>query len=316
MRYKSIHFKTKALLFMLKNILKTHFNLQVFDYQLIKTIDTLVFKIETDDNQYFIAKLYKQHNQALVEQIARNAAFLSFIKTHAELKVQAPPTLHFPLIDWENEKRYLVLGDWIEGSTPKVKDAHFMEKMGAMMAQLHNAAADFKQKIAVLTIDNTLVQEVKQKILKHQSVLGFDEIQLNIAFQKIENTYKNADYTPSVFGLIHSDLHFENVIENGEDLSPIDFDEVAYGHYLLDIAITFNEIEELPNVLYLKKNYCIGYEKYRPLPTDFEAIVLKFQQIAGCIYLNWFLAEGNEALLLDKKLMRYAQSSLQKVLDI
>ena len=135
-------------------------------------------------------------------------------------------------------------------------------------------------------------------------------------FEKIENFYQKIAHDPSVFGLIHSDLHFENVIENGEDLLPIDFDEVAYGHYLLDIAITFNEIEELPNVLYLKKNYCIGYEKYRPLPTDFEAIVLKFQQIAGCIYLNWFLAEGNEALLLDKKLMRYAQSSLQKVLDI
>ena len=300
---------------MLKGIIQQYFNLQIIDYQPIKTVDTLVFKLKTADEQYFIAKLYKEHNHKIVDKIAKNAPFLDFIQAQTGLKVQALPTTDFPMIDWENERRFLVLGNWIEGTTPKVKNAFFMEKMGAMMAQLHNAAENFKPKLDVLTIDNALVQRVKAKILRHKSIFDFDDIPLDLAFENIENTYKNADVTPSVFGLIHTDLHFENVIENEDNLSPIDFDEVAYGHYLLDIAITFNEIDNLKNPVYLKKHYCIGYEKYRILPDNLETLMLNYQQIAACVYLNWFLEEGNKDLLLDKKLLRYGRVSLDKVLN-
>ena len=300
---------------MLKEIIQQYFDLQVVDYQPIKTVNTLVFKLETADKRYFIAKLYKEHNHKIVDKIAKNALFLDFIQAKTGLKVQALPAIDFPLIDWENEKRFLVLGNWIEGTTPKRKDAPFMEKMGKMMAQLHNAAENFKPKLDVLTIDNALVQRVKTKILRRKSVFNFDDVQLDLAFVNIENTYKNADVTPSVFGLIHTDLHFENVIENEDDLFPIDFDEVAYGHYLLDIAITFNEIDELKNPVYLKKHYCIGYEEHRQLPDNLEALMLNYQQIAACVYLNWFLEEGNKDLLLDKKLLRYGRVSLDKVLN-
>ena len=301
---------------MLKELIKNHFNIQIRGYQLVKTVDTLVFKVQnTSERVCFVAKLYKEHNHALVKKIAQNAAFLSFIKTHTSLKVQAPPALHFPLVDWENEKRYLVLGDWIEGHEPKRKDAALMQKMGAMMAQLHNAAEAFTPKIAVLTIDNTLIQRVKFKILARRNWFRFEEKQLDLAFEKIENFYQKIAHDPSVFGLIHSDLHFQNVLVNEDgNLSPIDFDEVAYGHYLLDIAITFNEIEDLRNYAIFKKIYLMGYAKHRPVPDNFDAYILVFQRIAGCVYLNWFLDEGNTELLLDKKLLRYARHSLEKVL--
>ncbi|MDZ7877579.1 MAG: phosphotransferase [Saprospiraceae bacterium] len=303
---------------MLKNALKIHFNLEILDIQLIKRIDTLVFKIETTDKQYFVAKLYKKHNRVLIEKIAQNALFLSFIKTHTALKVQAAPNLFFPLIDWENEKRYLVLGDWIEGSPPSVVDAALCYKMGAMMAQLHKAAEYFStlhsQSLNVLNIDNVLVQAVKHKIIRYKQVLKVNENELDKAFLGIENTYKKYETTPSVWGLIHSDLHFKNVIQNGDDLSPIDFDEVAYGYYWLDIAITFNEIENKKESITLKRAYIKGYKKHRSLPKDFSDQIIDFQRMAHCIYLNWLLAEGNEELMKNEKLARYAEASLANIL--
>ena len=299
---------------MLKELIKTHFDIEIIDCQQVKKIDTLVFKVVDTEGSAFVAKLYKEHNQSIVGKIAQNAAFLSFVKTNTTLNVQLPPKLYFPLVNWKKEKRYLVLGNWIEGETPKIKDAAFMQKMGAMMAQLHNAATAFIPKIDVLTIDNALIQRVQGLILNNQHFFEFDKKRLENAFKYMDSVYKRVGEDPSVFGLIHTDLHFDNVIITPQNaVSPIDFDEVAYGHYLLDIAITFNEIEDLEDES-LKENYCIGYKKYRPLSDNFDAYILDFQRIAGCIYLNWLLDEGNTDLLLNKKLLGYARTSLRKII--
>ena len=300
---------------MLKELIKTHFDIEIIDCQQVKKIDTLVFKVLNTEGSAFVAKLYKEHNQSIVEKIAQNATFLAFVKTHTTLNVQLPPKLYFPLVKWKKEKRYLVLGNWIEGETPKIKDAPFMQQMGAMMAQLHNAATAFTPKIDVLTIDNVLVQRVQGLILANQHHFEFDKKTLANAFKYIDSVYKRVGEDPSVFGLIHTDLHFDNVIITPQNaVSPIDFDEVAYGHYLLDIGITFNEIEDLEDNS-LKEYYCIGYKKYRPLPDSFDTYILDFQRIAGCIYLNWFLDEGNKDLPLNKKLLVYARHSLKKIVS-
>lgn len=300
---------------MLKELIKTHFDIEIIDYQQVKKIDTLVFKVVDTEGSAFVAKLYKEHNKSIVEKIAQNAPFLAFVKTHTTLNVQLPPKLYFPLVKWKKENRYLVLGNWIEGETPKIKDAHFMQQMGAMMAQLHNAATAFTSKIDVLTIDNVLVQRVQGLILANQHFFEFDKKRLENAFKYIDSVYKRVGEDPSVFGLIHTDLHFDNVIITPQNaVSPIDFDEVAYGHYLLDIAITFNEIEDLEDES-LKEDYCIGYKKYRSLPDNFDTYIIDFQRIAGCIYLSWFLDEGNTDLPLNKNLLGYARRSLEKILS-
>lgn len=300
---------------MLKKIIKTHFSIEIIDCQQVKKIDTLVFKVLDTEGSAFVAKLYKVHNQSIVEKIAQNAAFLTFVKAHTTLNIQVPPKPYFPLVKWKKEKRYLVLGNWIEGKTPKIKDAAFTQQMGAMMAQLHNAATAFTPKIDVLTIDNALVQRVQGLILANQNFFEFDKKHLENAFKYIDFVYKRVGEDPSVFGLIHTDLHFDNVIITPQnEVMPIDFDEVAYGHYLLDIAITFNEIEDLEDNS-LKEDYCIGYQRYRPLPDNFDAYIFDFQRIAGCIYLNWFLDEGNTDLPLNKKLLAYARRALEKILS-
>jgi Ser/Thr protein kinase RdoA (MazF antagonist) len=301
---------------MIDHLIKKYFNIQVVDYQLVKTIDTLVFKVQNTEGVCFAAKLYKAHNKALVEKIKYKALFLDFVKQQTNLQIQALPQTVSPLVDWEGEKRYLVLNEWIEGEKPAIKDAHLMQKMGKMMAQLHNAASVFPTKLPVLSIDNALIQAVKFKILARRNKYDFDAKRLDLAFEKMALTYQNTGNAPSVFGLIHSDLHFSNIITNDEGtLSPIDFDELAYGHYLLDMAITLNEIEDYDDAIFLKDNYLNAYLENRPISTNHYTYIVDFQRIASAIYLNWLLENGNEDLLENKKMWQFGRQALDKILD-
>lgn len=299
---------------MLKNIIFNNFNIEITEYQLIKTIDTLVFKIkDTQDNTY-IVKLYKKSNQAIVEKIAQKSVFLSFIKNNTDLKVQSVPNLLFPLVDWENEQRYVVLCDYIDGEEPRVFDKNFALLLGEMTAKLHLAAEHFSEKINVLDIDNQLIANVKAKILETEKLDKNKTKTLHFSFEKINNLLLETGKEKQDYGLIHSDLHFDNMILNEKELSPIDFDEVAYGHFLTDIAVTFNEMESFGNHKMLKKYYQIGYKKHRKLPENFNEIIPKFQVVAAALYLNWYCEDGNEDVRNKQDLKIYAKKVLSKML--
>lgn len=299
---------------MLKNIILENFNIEIVDYQLLKTVDTIVYKITDIQNNKYIVKLYKKSNAAIVEKITHNAPFLAFIKNNTDLEVQAVPKLYFPLVDWENEQRYIVLCNWIAGEIPKKIDANFAKNLGEMMAKLHLAAAFFEEKINVLEIDNQLIAAVQPKIL-NTIKLNKDQVEkLNIVFEKINNLLLETGKAKADYGLIHSDLHLDNMLINENKLSPIDFDEIAYGHFLTDIAVTFNELEGFKNHKMLKKNYQIGYEKYRNLSENFVEIYPKFQVVAAALYLNWFCDEGNEDVRENPEMQKYGKQVLKKML--
>ena len=299
---------------MLKNIIFNNFNIEITEYQLIKTVDTLVYKIkDTQDNTY-IVKLYKKSNYSIVEKIAQKSVFLSFVKNTTDLKVQSVPNLLFPLVDWENEQRYVVLCDYIIGEMPCIFDKNFALLLGKMTAKLHLAAEHFSEKINVLSIDNQLIANVKAKILKTEKLDINKTKTLHFSFEKINNLLLETGKEKSNYGLIHSDLHFDNMILNEKELSPIDFDEVAYGHFLTDIAVTFNEMESFRNHKTLKKYYQIGYEKHRKLPENSNEIISKFQAVAAALYLNWYCEEGNEDVRNKQDLKIYAKKMLGKML--
>jgi Ser/Thr protein kinase RdoA (MazF antagonist) len=303
----------------LSQLIEQYFDINAIEIEQIKAVDTLVFKVKAVTGKCYIAKLYSKHYEDIIRKIAINRVFLQFVAEHTHLKIQVPPTPFFPLIKWEKEERFLVLCDYIVGEKPTFLGEDFMRKMGEMMATLHQAAKKFNQffdkKIKVLHIDNRLIQRVKPLIINNKDVFNFDNNMLNEAFERINNLYHLVGKTDDNYGLIHSDLHFENVLINADgNLSPIDFDEVAYGHFYLDIAVTLNEIDDLENPALLKAAFWQGYKKVIPVDDIFVTQTTDFQRIAGCLYLNWLLHEDNKKLLDNAKLRSYGQLSIAQVL--
>ena len=68
------------------------------------------------------------------------------------------------------------------------------------------------------------------------------------------------------FGLLHADLHYENVLFHGGEARAIDFDDCGWGFHLYDLAITLIEIEERPRYEELRDAFIGSYAQERPLP--------------------------------------------------
>jgi Ser/Thr protein kinase RdoA (MazF antagonist) len=104
------------------------------------------------------------------------------------------------------------------------------------------------------------------------------------------------------------------LIDGNNDLIPIDFDELAYGHYLLDIAVTFNEIEGLEDAEVLKEIFIENYQKNKPLENNSITQMFDFQLLANILYLNWLFAEANENLLKQTKYLKFGKTILGKII--
>lgn len=93
------------------------------------------------------------------------------------------------------------------------------------------------------------------------------------------------------FGLIHADLVSENVLSNGVQLHPIDFDDGGYGYRLLDLATTTCQCKrQSRNQIYIKAMIA-GYREVRPVNT--KALPL-FEALRASTYVGWNISRLEE----------------------
>ncbi|MGH3717950.1 MAG: phosphotransferase enzyme family protein [Pseudonocardiaceae bacterium] len=79
----------------------------------------------------------------------------------------------------------------------------------------------------------------------------------------------------SDWGLIHADLHRENlIVTNGGTIAVIDFDDCGYGYYMLDIATVLSSVhrqvaDDSAAYRVFASRYLDGYQQVRPLSPSF-----------------------------------------------
>lgn len=299
---------------MLIEALKTYFNIDIQYLETIKTIDTIVLKATAIDGLSYSVKLYKVENRELVHKIALTRPFLLHLQQSLGFTLQVPVLPIFPEITWQDSQRVIVVYPWLEGERLVSKDVSRVFEIGVMMAKMHLAAANFEHRIdGLLHINNELIQSVLPMILRKQQLFDFDESHIKAAFHKIAAIFEK--YGNAADGLIHTDLHFGNMICRGELVIPIDFDELAYGYFCLDMAVVFDELEDYDGADVLKNTYLSGYQSVRNSQTNLLDDIAIFQRISACLYLNWLFAEANQELLLMPKYVDFAQKALARILS-
>jgi Ser/Thr protein kinase RdoA (MazF antagonist) len=88
---------------------------------------------------------------------------------------------------------------------------------------------------------------------------------------RLEGIMARLDTGRDVFGLIHADLIFANVVFHRGEPCPIDFDDCGFGYFLYDLAILLDRIEMREDYAPLRAALLEGYRQVRPLPGDHEA---------------------------------------------
>jgi len=93
------------------------------------------------------------------------------------------------------------------------------------------------------------------------------------------------------FGLIHADLVPENVLNNGTQLHPIDFDDGGYGYRLFDLATTTHRCKRLRQSQLFINAIIAGYRTVQRLNTN--ALPL-FEALRASTYVGWNISRMEE----------------------
>ena len=101
--------------------------------------------------------------------------------------------------------------------------------------------------------------------------------------------------TPSARGLIHADLHYENVLfRNGRPMA-IDFDDCGWGAYLYDLAVPLSELEDRSNYEALRDAFLDGYTRQRSLPHVYDGHLRALAMLRRAQLIMWILESRDHA---------------------
>ncbi|MFD6465639.1 phosphotransferase [Streptomyces goshikiensis] len=167
---------------------------------------------------------------------------------------------------------------WVPGQAePPFREPGIAEGMGTVTGQLHHHAANtaLPPDFARPTWEPADILD-RGYALTHPDhpLLGDDGAAVLRAVA--ERIHAHGPVPSSDYGLIHGDLHRENMLLTPEGtIAVIDFDDCGLGAYTLDIATVLSSIHRLcrdePDVYAdFTSRFLAAYEKVRPLPASMD----------------------------------------------
>lgn len=94
---------------------------------------------------------------------------------------------------------------------------------------------------------------------------------------------------PDSVGLIHGDLHQENVLFDDSSVGVIDFDDCGWGFFLYDLAVPLSEVSLRPAYPAMREALLEAYARRRPLPDDAGTHLDAFIALRCLQILAWVL---------------------------
>jgi Ser/Thr protein kinase RdoA (MazF antagonist) len=120
------------------------------------------------------------------------------------------------------------------------------------------------------------------------------------ALEVVWSTTRNLAEAPGAFGLIHGDLHHENVLFHRGEAHAIDFDDCGWGLHLYDLAVTLSELEGRPRYAELRDALLEAYAQECPLPQDHATHVEGLFVLRRLQLLMWILESRTHAAFRDR----------------
>jgi Ser/Thr protein kinase RdoA (MazF antagonist) len=233
--------------------------------------------------------------------VASEALWLASIRRHTSLSVPEPvPATDGSMVTVAEayglpEPRLCVLFRWQPG---RFLDAGLtpvhLERVGRFTAELHDQSGRFappegfeRQRIGDLSDDvRAYLDGEVRAYAGPRAAATVDEV-----VRRVLQARRELGTEPSVYGLIHGDLHQENYLFAGRQVCAIDFDDCGWGHHLHDLSVTLSEIHGRPGYDALRAALLRGYRAARALPTEQERHLETFRALRTLQLTLWFLEQ-------------------------
>jgi len=283
------------------------FPVEVENVEFIKHSENVTFRISVcnSDNDYVLRLHRPGYNS--IEELNSERIWIRALK---EADMFVPDSLltrkgqHFELVDIPNtgEQRYAGMTTWIRGTplseyltanSDAEERVRFFRRIGEIAATIHNQSSGWKEPAGFersrLDVEGLLGETPYWgRFWEHAELTTAEKALLLRERESARATLIAYGARPDNFGLIHADLHPENIVYNGEDLALIDFDDSAYGWHLYEIATALFEYRFAPDFDALRAAILEGYREHRPLSEHDVDLLSVFLLIRGMAIIGWF----------------------------
>ena len=275
------------------------FGFKQYNLKLLQHLDNTTFKLECETGQYLVRVHRVQAH--MPHRIESELAWLKALSRDTNIPVQEPhcssdgKMVVIAEASCVPEPYPITVLSWLNGRILRQErrsPRHF-EQLGELVAEIHNHSQSWTRPSCFdrPTYDSDGLFGVwglfgLDAINANSLPSGvFDDLQtLRGRLQEVEHRLGT---NPTVFGMIHFDLSFGNVLFTSNDVMPIDFDNCGFGHYLFDLAVILAGPYERPGFEERCEKLILGYREVRELSDDLLEFIPTFMAVRAALLQQW-----------------------------
>ena len=285
-----------------------HWDVEVKSINLHLQSENTVFKVEGLDGNTYALRIHRKGYHDL-EELNSEHVWTSSLSNAGLLVPEAVVTRSgeaYTSVSFLNssEYRYVGLVKWIEGTIlndlildleeKDVSDVY--ESLGKVVAKFHKATIawekpkDFKRHS--FDADGFLGSKpFWGRFWEAQNATTREREKLSLIRNNITESLSKLPKDINSFGMIHADLHSQNVLIQGKSLSVIDFDDSGFGWYGFDLAVAIWDRLDFTatgchfDIAY--KSLIRGYLEERPNAKDIIETIPTFLLMRTLMIIRW-----------------------------
>ncbi len=281
-----------------------HYRLKISHLEVLQNHGSLVARVETPDTPYVLRICYPMTALARVQE---ELDWLLALQHETDLVVPSPVANEQGafITSWRASEldpvQHCVLFNWVEGHS--VRDSmsqETAESVGALLARLHRHAQSYTPAHASAfvgpryDIDWLIGPTSWWSSGRARQDLGSDTYtRLQSAIDLAVEAMSRFGEVPQHFGMIHADLHFDNILLQNNRYALIDFGDCSLGYYLHDLAITEQAFRHCFDNQHLITAFHEGYCRERNIPLPFLRDIDAFMIPVDVLFLEWILSTDN-----------------------
>ncbi len=270
-------------------------------YTLLRTLGDVVAHVETASG----ARVLRICQPGTTpERLAEVSAFQN-AAADAGLPVAqrgTPRELDLP----DGTRHWTLISDWIEGEAARPRTPQLVRELGALTAGLHAL------NLAPPTHWTGPIYDANWLWCWWHSEaprwLTTEEVER--CLPAVARTAAFLDAEADAERIIHSDLHFGNVLKTASGLAVLDFDDCAVAHPAFDLALTEGELLDEEDPTPLLAAYRAGYSATSGQPYPVQAVWL-LNVLSATAFLKWLYGSPNPQVRVEKEV--WVPSALERV---
>jgi Ser/Thr protein kinase RdoA (MazF antagonist) len=193
------------------------------------------------------------------------------------------------------EPRQVSLLRWVDGvalSDLGGGDAALLERLGALMARLHQHSERWSPPtdFDALRWDTDGLVGDDPEWGRFWESEGLDAADRDVMLEFRARARTELDRwgrNPDRFALVHGDFLPENLLVHGDDVTLLDFDDCGFGWFLFDVATALAMPSLRPDFAELRDAFIGGYRQHRAFGADDIAALPLFLAVRAATYVGW-----------------------------